>query len=159
MFLGILNAYRLAQGNAMVEIHETPAAQKANCRSRRYDCNDGGHGSGTDIRIHLEANTQIPIWNMSENEPYKCRTFVFNLNDPAMKLRGLASTAKMLPDQYLQNYLRDFTDMERYEEAAIIKKEIESRAGKPDNFKFYLQAPDGTMTEIKVIGDPQFPEL
>lgn len=92
---------------------------------------------------------------MSESEPCDFdkiefnRSFVIDLNNPALKLRALASTAKMLPDQYLQNYLRDFTDMEKYEEADVIKNEIESRVGKTDRSKFYLQDPDGTITELK----------
>lgn len=87
---------------------------------------------------------------MSESEPYEFYgTFVIDLSDPAMKLRGLASTAEFLPMEYLQNYLLDFIDMERFEEAAVIKKEIESRIGKPDKSKFFLMDPDGTITEIK----------
>lgn len=54
-------------------------------------------------------------------------TFSFDMNDPKIKLAGLASTARHLPDEYLQNWLRDFTEMEKYEEADVIKKEIESR--------------------------------
>lgn len=55
------------------------------------------------------------------------RVFVLDMSDPAMKLRALASTAKFLPVEYLQNYLRDYTAMEKFEEAAIIRDEINSR--------------------------------
>lgn len=63
---------------------------------------------------------------MSEQPEFN-HVFTFDLNSPAAKLRALASTAKMLPDQYLRNYLRDYTAMEKFEEVAIIRDEINSR--------------------------------
>lgn len=89
---------------------------------------------------------------MIENEPCDfdklevSGIFVVDLNNPALKLRSLASTAKFLPMEYLDSWLEGFVSMEQYEEAAVIKKEIDNREPK---YKFYLSAPDGTMTELK----------
>lgn len=83
---------------------------------------------------------------MSENEPYEFyHTSTIDLNDPALKLRGLASTAKMLPLEYLNSWLTDFIEMEKYEESAIIRDEIQCRESK---YKLYLIEPDGKQTEV-----------
>lgn len=75
---------------------------------------------------------------MTETDPYELdfnHTFTIDLNDPALKLRGLASTAKMLPLDYLNSWLTDFAEMEKYEEAAIIREELERRKnGAGDTF-------------------------
>lgn len=64
---------------------------------------------------------------MTDNADQDNQTFFIDTSDREYRLMCLASTASFLPDDHLANWLIDFTDMEKYEEAGIIKKEIESR--------------------------------
>lgn len=54
-------------------------------------------------------------------------TFTIDMSDPAIQRWNLARTATSLPVDYLKNWLQDFIDMEKFEEADIIKKELEAR--------------------------------
>jgi hypothetical protein len=71
---------------------------------------------------------------------------MFDPNSMALKLRALADTAKMATMDHLNSWILQFIEIEAYEEAGILAKEIERRRPK---YKFYLTAPDGTMTELK----------
>lgn len=53
--------------------------------------------------------------------------WVIDTNSPESRLRSLDATAKLLPDEMLNNWLVGLVADEKYEEAAILKKEQEGR--------------------------------
>ena len=54
--------------------------------------------------------------------------FVIDTSSPEFRLSGLRSTASLLPLEHLEGWLAGFIEQEKFEEAEVIRKEIESRA-------------------------------
>lgn len=84
----------------------------------------------------------------SYSMPEEMTTFIVYVNSKEVRLAALASKAKWLPVEYLENYIRDFIAMEKYEEADVIKKEIERRPANGQKFLYYLTDKDGKVTQI-----------
>lgn len=93
---------------------------------------------------------------MTDESPYDNQLFVLDIGSEETKLSQLAAKAKLLPNAYLENYLLDYVEMELYREAAVIKRQMDSRAPK---YKLYPKAPDGKMTELKGVINFELPKF
>lgn len=71
-------------------------------------------------------------------------------------IQTLPQTASVMQLEWLEDCLQWFVEREEYEKAVIIKDEIKRREPK---FKFYLTAPDGTMTELKGMNFTELPKF
>lgn len=93
---------------------------------------------------------------MTDETPYDNQTFILDMGSEETKLSQLAAKAKLLPTDYLENYLDDYVEMELYREAAVVKREMDSRAPK---YKYYLTTADGKMTELKGVINFELPKF
>lgn len=84
---------------------------------------EDGFADENRVRYMEDLNTQTT----KDESPPDNQVFVVDLDPVKFKLTSLEGTAGFLPVEYLESWLKGFIENEQFEEAAIIKKELEER--------------------------------